>query len=257
MEFIKGTVIGKPKQLNVLLLNDLHFGSKAVDYELLKDILKFVDKNRSNTRILINGDIIEGVTRNSKGDIYEQLMSPKKQVDHAVEIFLPYRDLIDVVIQGNHDARIENEVSFDPVEIFCDKLGITDKYKKYEVVVGYSWNKCFYSVQMHHGSGGASTTGAILNKMKKMKKSGAHVMYIGHHHREVAEPMIHYAIDPYNNRLRKEKHWLVCGNTITVHADYAKKFAYEERFPSQAILKMSGVQKQKGIEVEWIRQKVL
>jgi hypothetical protein len=251
--YTKGNVVGKPKELKVYLLNDLHFGSKAVDEDLLERIFLEIDKDRRSSRILINGDLIEGVTRNSKGDIYEQLLSPKKQVEYAVEKFRPYADLIDVVTQGNHDARIENEVSFDPVEIFCEKLGILDKYMKYECVVGYSWNKCFYSIQMHHGSGGASTIGAIINKMKKMKKSNAHVMYIAHHHKEVAVPYINYAIDPFNHVVRKEKHWLVCGNTITNFADYAKKFAYEEHFPSQAVLKMSGKRKAKGIEVEWIR----
>lgn len=253
MEFRKVNIDGKPKEIRVYLLNDIHFGSEALNLDLLKKVLKNIDKHRDNARIILNGDLIEGALKNSKGDVYKQRLSPEEQVEAAVEVFYPYRDLFDAVFQGNHDARIENETSFDPIKQFCKDLGILDKYMKYEGVVGYSWNKCFYSVQCHHGSGGASTEGAILNKMKKMKKSNAHVMYIGHHHREMATPVMHYAIDPFNSVIRKEKHWFICGNTMTNHAEYAKKFAYEEKFPSQAVLIMSGKQKQKGIEVEWIR----
>jgi UDP-2,3-diacylglucosamine pyrophosphatase LpxH len=252
LELIKGTVIGKPKELKVVLLNDLHFGSEAVDYNLLDRIFKFIDENRDHVRILINGDIIEGATKQSKGDIYKQRMSPEEQIDFAVKKFKPYADLIDGVVQGNHDARIENETSIDPIRMFCRYLDIEDKYLKYEGIVIYSWNKCFYSIQMHHGSGSGSTETGIINRMKKMKKSNAHVLYCGHWHKQVAKPYIQHAIDPYNLKIRTEKHWLVCGNTITKHAEYAKKFAYEEYFPSQAYLKMSGIQKKKGIDVQWL-----
>ncbi|MEC1440554.1 hypothetical protein P9D57_17840 [Bacillus sonorensis] len=249
----KGTVIGKPDELRVYLLNDLHFGSESVDYELWERIKQDIRENRHRSRILINGDIIEGVTRQSKGDIYKQRMSPKEQVDFAVSEFYEFRDLIDAVNSGNHDQRIKNETSFDPIETFCKDLGILDKYLEYEGIIAYSWNKCFYSIQMHHGSGGASTTAGIINKMKKMRKSNCTVTYIAHHHREVAEPFIEYYIDPFNHKLHKRKHWFICGNTITKHAEYAKKFAYEEKFPSQAVLLLSGNRKNRSVEVEWIR----
>jgi hypothetical protein len=253
LNYTKGTVIGKPKELRVYLLNDLHFGSNAIDWELWEKIKQDIRENRHRARILINGDIIEGVTRSSKGDIYDQRINPEEQTELAVSEFEEFKDLIDCVVSGNHDQRIKNETSFDPVKTFAKDLGIRDKYMEYETVVAYSWNKCFYSIQMHHGSSGASTHAGVVNKMKKMKKSNAHVMYIGHHHSEVAEPHIHYYIDPFNHKLHKQKHWMICGNTITRHADYAKKFAYTEKFPSQAVLLMSGERKTKGIEVSWLR----
>lgn len=254
LKYFKGTVTGKPDELRVYLLNDLHFGSPAIDWELWENIKQDIRNNRHRARILINGDIIEGIVKNSKGDIYKgQNLTPEEQIELAVEEFWEFRDLIDAVVIGNHDVRIKNEVSIDPIKMFCKDLGIKEKYIGYEGVVAYSWNKCFYTIQMHHGSGGASTTGAIINKMKKMRKSNCTVMYIGHHHREVAEPFIEYYIDPFNHKLHKRKHWLICGNTITRHAEYAKKFAYDEKFPSQAVLVMSGDRKNRSVEVEWIR----
>lgn len=253
MKFLQSGYEGKDKNLHVVLMNDLHFGANATDYDLLDRVFKFVDKHRDNTRILINGDIIEGVTKNSTGDLFHQRLTPKEQIDMAVEYFEPYKDLIDGITIGNHDYRTERDTSFDPIETFSRYLGIGDRYLGDEGVVGFSWNKCFYSVQMHHGVGGASTLGAVENKMKKLWKTDSHVMYCGHWHKEFAKPIKQYAIDPYNKQVREERRWLVCGNTILNTEAYAKRFGFEESYPSQAVLTMSGNPRKRGIEVNWIR----
>lgn len=253
MKYLQSGYEGKDKQLHVVLMNDLHFGANATDYDLLDRVFKFVDRHRDNTRILINGDIIEGVTKNSTGDLFHQRLTPKEQIDMAVEYFEPYKDLIDGITIGNHDYRTERDTSFDPIETFARYLGIGDKYFGDEGVVGFSWNKCFYSVQMHHGVGGASTLGAVENKMKKLWKTDSHVMYCGHWHKEFAKPIKQYAIDPYNKQVREERRWLVCGNTILNTEAYANRFGFEESYPSQAVLTMSGNPRKRGIEVNWIR----
>ena len=253
LNYIDANVVGKPKELRVYCLNDLHFGSEAVDMELWDKIKKDIRKHYDHARILIAGDVIECATKISKGDIYKQLMSPEEQIEFVANELKEFADLIDAVVIGNHDVRLKDETSIDPMLYLCRLLGIEDKYMGYECVVGFSWNKCFYSVQMHHGSGGASTLGAIVNKMKKMRKSNCDVMYIGHHHTEVAHPYIEYQIDPYNHKLQKRKRWLLCGNTITKFAEYAQKFSYEEKFSSQAVIVMNGNPKDKNINIEWIR----
>lgn len=253
MRYIKADVKANPKNLHVLLLNDLHFGSEAVDYGLLERIFQYINKNRDSVRILINGDIIEGITKNSKGDIHKQRLSPSEQVDLAVEYFKPYTDLIDCVTTGNHDFRTTDESSFDPVEIFCKDLGIKHKYAGYEAVVGFSWNKMHYSIEMYHGTGGGSTTGAIENFMKRSRKTTADVYYVGHFHKEMAKPFIEWDIDKYNQKVRRTKKWLICGNTLTNTAEYAIKYRYQEGLPSQCVLTLSGNRDKREIEVNWIR----
>lgn len=253
LELFMTNIEGKPNELKVLLLNDLHFGSEAVNYGLLERIAKWLDRHGHNTRILINGDIIEGVLKTSKGDIYDQKLSPREQIQMAADYLKPYSRLISCVTSGNHDQRIMNETSLDPVEILCEKLGIIDKYAGFEAIAGFAWNKRFYSVQMFHGAGGGSTLAAIERNMKKYKeKSNAHVMYCGHWHKEFAKPLKHFATDPFNKVIREERHWLVCGNTVVDTAKYAKKFGYEEAYPSQAVLTFSG-RGHKSISVDWIR----
>lgn len=253
MKYIKANIQGKPKQLNVVLMNDLHFGSEAVDYELLDRVFAFIASNRENTRILINGDIIQGITKQSKGSLYEQRMTPEEQIEKAVEYFEPYKDLIDCVTMGNHDWRIMEETSIDVIKMFCKYLGIESKYAEYEAVVGYSFNSCYYAVEMYHGSGGGGTIGSVERNLKRFRKTTADVLYCGHYHKEVAIPFKEYNVDPFNHQVKEYKKWLICGNTIVKTEGYAKKFRYAEGFPSQGVLKMVGDKRNRGIEVQWIR----
>lgn len=252
MKYKKTGYKGTAETLNVLLLNDLHVGSEAADLSLLKKVVDFAKANEETTRILLNGDYIEGVTKLSKGEIYTQRLSPKEQVDYVVDLLEPVKHLIDAITKGNHDDRIEAETSIDPVEMIARYLGIGDKYLGYRGIVGYEWNDVFYSVDMHHGTGGGSTVAAVENAMKRLWKSDSTVMYCGHWHKEFAKPIKRFAIDSEIGAI-EEKRWLICGNTIVNTAEYAIRGGYEEGFPSQAFMKMSGNAEKKGIEVDWIR----
>lgn len=246
---------GNANELNILLLNDLHAGAPSADISLLRKCIKFAFDNQENTRILLNGDYIEGVLRESKGDIHEQTMSPKEQADFIVELLYPVRHLIDGITSGNHDFRVEKATSFDPAEIIAKDLGIRDRYLGTRGIISYSWNKLFYSIEMHHGVGGGSTVAAVENAMKKLWKSDSDVMYCGHWHKEFQKPIKRFTINKRHKKVVEEKKWLICGNTIVDTAEYAKRGGYEESFPSQAVLTFNGeFSKGKIIDVNWIRQ---
>lgn len=253
MKYLESSYTGKSDELHVLLLNDLHIGSPSSDINLLQKCIKFADENKENTRILLNGDYIEGVIKESKGDIHEQTLSPKKQADYVVELLYPVRDLIDGITSGNHDFRIEKATSFDAVEIIAKDLGIKEKYLGTRGVIGFSWNKIFYSIEMHHGVGGGSTVAAVENAIKKLWKSDSDVMYCGHWHKEFSKIIKKFKVDKRHKQAIEQQKVLICGNTIVDTAEYAKRGGYEESFPSQAFLTLSGNRNKKNIDVQWIR----
>lgn len=238
-------------KLNVLLLNDLHVGAESADMSLLDKAIKFALDNESNTRILLNGDYIEGVTKLSKGEIYTQRLNPKEQINLVVEKLNPVKHLIDGITIGNHDWRVENETSLDPVEIISRYLGIEDKYLGSRGIVAFKWGNAFYSVDMHHGTGGGGTVAAVENSMKKIWKSDADIMYCGHWHKEFAKPLKRFRIDRETMEVVEEKRWMVCGNTILDTAEYAKRGAFEEGFPSLGYLVLDG--RERDVDVKWIR----
>jgi hypothetical protein len=252
LKFIK-TKLPVQKEWNIVALNDWHIGSHAVNQVLLTKILHFIDCHRDNTRILLNGDLFHNITKHSKGEMSDQHMTPQQQFDYAVEILQPYKELIDGITVGNHDWRTESETEIDLMYMFCRMLGIEDKYLKYRGVVGYSCNKNFYSIEMYHGTGGGGTLAGVERNLFKQKRTTADLFYIGHYHKEFAKPIKEYHIDPYNKRIKEYKKFYLCGNTLVDTENYAKKFAYDESFPSQAVIKLSGIRKQRNIEIEWLR----
>jgi hypothetical protein len=251
LKFIKRKLDPK-KEWNVAILNDWHLGSRSVNEPLMKRIFEFIDFNRDHTRILLNGDLFHNITKHSKGEPSEQTLTPQQQLNLGVELFKPYSDLIDGITIGNHDWRSE-EVGLDIMEEFCHRVGIVNQYLQYRGVVGYSVAKNFYSIELYHGSGGGGTLGAVERHLTKTKKSDSDVYAVGHFHKEFVKPLRQHVIDPYNMKVTERKRFLICGNTLVDTENYAKKFAYDESFPSQAVLKLSGLHGKRNIEVEWIR----
>jgi hypothetical protein len=251
LKFIKQKL--EKRNYNILLLNDWHLGSHAVNEPLMNRIFEFIDTNRDSTRILLNGDLFHNITKHSKGDLTDQKLTPQQQLDYAVELFKPYADLIDGVTTGNHDYRTEQEAGIDIMLEFCHRIGITDNYLKYRGIVGYSINKNFYSIELFHGTGGGGTIGGVERNLVKTKRSNADVYTTGHYHKEFAKVIKEYHIDPFNGVVKEYRKWYVCGNTLVDTENYAKKFAYDESFPSQAVIKLSGVRKNRNIEIEWLR----
>lgn len=253
MKYLESNYKGD-KDLNILLLNDLHLGAPTANISLLEQCIDFAKANEENTRILLNGDYIEGNIKTSKGEIHEQLYSPKVQAEKVVELLYPVRHLIEGITEGNHDARIEKSTSFDPAEIIAKDLGIRDKYIDVRGVVGFSFNGLYYSIEMHHGVGGGSTVAAVENAMKKLWKSDSDIMYCGHWHKEYSKPVKRYTINKRHKKIIEEKKWLICGNTILDTAKYAARGGFEESFPSQAVIKLNADKKLgKVIDVRWIR----
>ncbi|WP_315792938.1 hypothetical protein [Paenibacillus sp. BIC5C1] len=160
------------KNLNVLLLNDLHIGSETAVIRLIDRAIDFAKTNEHNFRILLNDAYIEGVKKPSKGGTYIQYMYPR-----------------------------------EPIYFVKDKL----------------------------------------ESVKPLN-----VTYCEHWHKEFSKPIKRYAIDPYNGLVREEKRWLVCRNTNVNTAEYEVRDDFEESFPSQANLTLSGKKSIKGTDVKWI-----
>jgi hypothetical protein len=253
MQYIESSYEGNSKQLNVILLNDLHIGAASTNMRLLEDIIKFAKKNEDNTRILMNGDYIEGVLKDSKGEIYDQKISPKEQAEMVVEILWDVRHLIDGMTIGNHDWRVEKSTSFDPVEIIAKDLGIKHKYLGERGVVGFSWNQVLYSIEMHHGTGGGGTIATVERNMKKLWRSDSDVMYCGHWHKEFQKVVKRFSLNKRHKKMIEEQKLMICGNTILDTAKYAKRGGFEESFPSQAMLILNGDRNNKHIETIWHR----
>ena len=95
------------KQVKLAVTSDIHFGNPSCSLRHLNQHIEYI-KSDPEIFTFLNGDMIECVTRYSKGEIHRQATSPGKQRDFIIKLFKPIKHKVLGVTQGNHERRIED-----------------------------------------------------------------------------------------------------------------------------------------------------
>jgi len=110
-------------KLTVYPLVCMHIGAKQADEEFIKEhVARIADD--PDGRYIYLGDGGECVTKASKGELYEQQLSPDEQIDRLVELMEPIRGKGLFGVSGNHDRRISKLSGLDWTKALCVRLGI-------------------------------------------------------------------------------------------------------------------------------------
>ena len=182
---------GTHKSMFIVPIGDIHFGNKYFIEQYLDEALEFVKQNRNRCRIVLMGDLLELATKTSVGrSVYDEAYPTQKQFEIAVEKFLPFADLIDVILDGNHEERIIRDTSFEITEELSHRLGRHDAYCKFQGMLNVNMgNGMTYSIHAWHGaSGGTKETSAINGLLSMRDVSLSHVYLMGHTHKLFAFP---------------------------------------------------------------------
>lgn len=197
MKQLQSGYSGDHKSMFILPIGDVHFGNRCHNPKYLDQALQFADKNRARTRIILMGDLLELATKHSVGrGVYEETYPTQRQFEVAVERFKPYADLIDCIIEGNHEERIIRDTSFEIVEEFAHRIGAHNAYSRFSGIINYTLGTGrTYSGFAWHGATGGTTEASVINAMLKMRENViSHMYFMGHTHkllsfeREVALP---------------------------------------------------------------------
>jgi len=169
--------------MKLAFIGDLHIGHISFNQNVLQMMFDEIDSDREHYRILLMGDLLECATKSSIGaGIIETNLTVDAQIERAIELFRPYRDLIDGIVEGNHEARIYKMTGIDVTKLIAQALDVP--YLRYTGVVKYTLGRIRYTVNMWHGSGGAGTIGNSFNKCIKMaEKTVSDVYAMGHTHK--------------------------------------------------------------------------
>ena len=71
-------------QLKIVPISDLHYGNPLCSLKHFQFTIDFLLKN-DDAFTYLNGDLLEAVTLDSKGDIFEQKYTPQKQRDDVID----------------------------------------------------------------------------------------------------------------------------------------------------------------------------
>lgn len=192
-------LMNEPQKL--YLLSDLHLGANNCDEQKIHDELSSLDPN---TRILIGGDIYDGVLPGDKrfniSRLHPRFLGRNDLLDAVVEwsikFLSPWADQIDVIGVGNHETAVENKTSSDPIKRLMSGLcGGGMNYGGYSSLIEYRFvargetprrdarrDKTFV-IWFHHGAGKVSSSLKALQVLQGASSwIDADVYWNGHSH---------------------------------------------------------------------------
>ena len=243
---IRGRPLGLNKQTlipkkgkdyaEVIFLGDVHYGSPQCD---VPRFLRMVDYcNKSNTPVLLMGDLIELATRHSVGSgVYEQEFPGQTQYEQMVEWLRPLakKKLILGSLAGNHEDRAYVLSGVDVSKAICRELGIPHLghacWNLFTVENNQSFNgakdkfsdRQSYSIYSLHGRSGARFDGTALLALERLAAPfHADVVCMGHMHKLVSSSILMQVVR--NGRVVEHKKHLVITGSFLAYGGYAKTF---------------------------------
>jgi hypothetical protein len=232
---------GTHQSMYVLPIGDIHFGNRHRNPKYLEQALAFAMKNRNRTRILLMGDMIECATKTSVGrSVYEEEYPTQVQFEKSVEAFKPVADLIDIVIEGNHEERHIRDTSFEIVQEFCHRIDRPDSYGQFSGIVNFRLGTDrTYSGYAWHGATGGTTEASVINAMLKMRESAiTHMYFMGHTHkllsfqREIALP------SPGQEEALILKQLFVNTGASLEHGGYGEQKGFSRPLPGYGVVQL-------------------
>lgn len=174
----------------VIPISDCHIGDKGFTKNSEKKLKGYIEwvRKTPNAFIILNGDIINCATRESKSSPFDQNMDLKEQIDKAVELFKPVKDRILGAINGNHENRIADYSGYSPTISICDRLGVSYLGESALYVIRLGCRKDMrsprssFTIYSHHTTGGGNSIGSKMNRVGSMREVVANAdCYCGSH----------------------------------------------------------------------------
>jgi len=241
-------IIGRPVQLNkvrtdedhklLVPLGDVHYGAINCDVEKFQAALEFCRK--SNSWILLMGDMIESATRYSIGaGVYEQ-SSPQQQLEDMCSMLEPYKDLIIGSHLGNHCERIRVATGINVMKVMCKMLGI--RY------LGYAMNHVLrvgsqrYIVFSTHGSSGATLRHTKIKKVLDISAWNKSDLYLYAHVHTLDSKSDEYREYDTRNKVMvsKKRYFVLTGSFLTYDNSYAEMKNYQPERIGCATVSLDG-----------------
>lgn len=224
--FLRYDALDKPN-LHLFVLADTHIGLPGAREDYLKEAIDYIIKT-PNSYVLLNGDLIDGVNRTSKGDIYTQLYPPDIQADRIIQLLTPIKDKILASVSGNHEKRADGHdymkeisrilsVHHHPIAVLLElRVGQKKNRKPYT-----------YTVYATHGYGGGSTKGAKANKLERYSNTiVSDILIISHYHESITSNRVFAIPDLYNKKVITRKQRLVLTSAWLNYGDYGMQHGF-------------------------------
>lgn len=206
-------------------IGDLHIGAPAHAGSALDEWLNYLLAT-SGTSMLNTGDNTNCALTTSVSDTYAEKLTVGQARRLQTELFRPLADadIIDAMIDGNHEERVWRATGDSPNAAVAEALGLN--YSRSACVVRYLVGDQSYDVYLRHGTGGGATMGAAVNRLERQERIiDADIYVSGHTHTQVAFPKNVFVPDE-GGGFRRKKRLFVCSGSFVGYEDYAAKAGF-------------------------------
>lgn len=234
----------------IYFLGDTHIGNIACHKALLERMVRQIADDPDGLCILM-GDIVDAVAVRDKR-FMESVLAPEvrdgrrddiinRQIEMASELLMPMKGKIVCALIGNHEEKIVEIASADPMRIIAWNLNAPYKaaYCAYLRLAwaetkGHTW-AC--NIVVHHGAGGGSLIGAKANRVERRAGyfPSADIVASGHVHARLYDPN-HITLDARQKAhgdgmelVEHVTHCFLTGSTLKGYDHNATGSLYTER----------------------------
>lgn len=179
------------KRFTLHPISDVHVGAHNHHRDQFIEKLKKIASSDSTHRIVLIGDLMDNAIRDSVGFSYGAT-PPQQELETLVELLIPVKDRIDLLIPGNHERRSQDRTAgLDVSAQLAALLGRPEIYRPACTVLQYRFNKrksgqhrTFVEVLCHHGTGGGRKPGGKINRATDLAilKPDVDIVLMGHVH---------------------------------------------------------------------------
>ena len=218
-------------KLFLVTLSDLHVGAGNRTY--IQDVIKFI-LSVPNMYVVLGGDMVNNVTRTSKGSVLEEYATGQEQINLLVEYMKPLvqdNRLIAVFGGGNHEKRSYDDCYISIPQMVATLLGIPNKYIP-DIAIG------------HIDVGRISYIYGVIHKHRKAKNYYEHmncdILIMEHTHELNVEEKIVLSHNKYAKTTTLKAVYEVSNGSALAIPTYAKIAGYRPQPIGCYIAELSG-----------------
>jgi len=182
----------KTDELKLIGFGDWHYGAPNCDVNKIKKTIDYIKE--SGAQVILMGDLIENANKYSVGSgVYDQDMTPQRQLDHVCKMLEPIKGQILGNLTGNHEFRTQKDSGFNPTILISDRLGVP--YCGFKTFIDIRVNKHKYIVYATHGSTGARLPWTRMKAVDDVARNiDADIVMYAHTHDMFSKPFVREGI---------------------------------------------------------------
>lgn len=212
----KGIIVSVKPNFNLYFWSDQHFGANECNYELARNIVNLIKKDK-HAYVILGGDLIEAIPRNYKISERGQSVTPDLQIAETSKQLKVISKKIVVLFKGNHNTQSRGE-SVDSDFLIAQYLNCP--YKTTPTVIQFKTTQGTIKVAGGHGKSSAKNGDLELELLRKIYP-GCNIYFLGHNHMLYAKRMGALQYTSEGNE-KWDESWLVRTGNCLNYPEYAR-----------------------------------